>query len=189
MDLGIKQNDGCTMTAKKYLTIFLLSVSLIAIELGWTRIFSAEFFYTFAFLILSLAILGLGMGALTLRLFPRFESGLGHFLLLTGLLIIAGPIIVFMIDLQFALLLTDWFMIIKLLVIILLLSSSFFFGGIALAILFKQNHEKIAKLYMSDLTGAGLGVVLAMMAMNLFGTPVTVLWSALSGFTCIISYL
>ena len=35
----------------------LLSLALIALELVWTRIFSAEFFYPFAFLILSLACL------------------------------------------------------------------------------------------------------------------------------------
>ncbi len=167
------------MLHKKYLVTFLLSVSLIAIELGWTRIFSAEFFYTFAFLILSLAVLGLGMGALTLRFFPKLQNFLGNFLLLTAILIVTGPILVFEIDLKFALLLTDWFMVFKLLVIIGLLSSSFFCGGIALAILFKKNHTEIARLYTSDLLGAGSGVVIAMLAMNMMGTPVTVVWSAL----------
>jgi len=49
---------------KKYVVISLLSVTLIALEIVWTRIFSAEFFYTFAFLVLSLAVLGLGLGVI-----------------------------------------------------------------------------------------------------------------------------
>jgi hypothetical protein len=44
------------MKYSKYFVIALLSFSLIEMELMWTRIFSAEFFYTFAFLTLSLAI-------------------------------------------------------------------------------------------------------------------------------------
>jgi hypothetical protein len=40
--------------------VALLSATLIGLELVWTRIFSAEFFYTYAFLTLSLAIMGLG---------------------------------------------------------------------------------------------------------------------------------
>ena len=34
--------------------IFLLSLTLVALELVWTRLFSAEFYYPFAFLALSL---------------------------------------------------------------------------------------------------------------------------------------
>jgi hypothetical protein len=41
---------------------------LVALEIVWTRIFSAEFFYSFAFLTVSLA--GLGLGALSLRFWP-----------------------------------------------------------------------------------------------------------------------
>ena len=51
------------MNSRNAWIIGALSASLIALELTWTRIFSAEFFYTFAFLILSLAILGLTSSA------------------------------------------------------------------------------------------------------------------------------
>ncbi len=51
------------------LIVGLISISMVASELIWTRIFSAELFYTFAFLTLSIAVLGLGLGALSIRLF------------------------------------------------------------------------------------------------------------------------
>jgi len=55
---------------RTYTVVALLTVTLIALEIAWTRVFSAEFFYPFAFLILSLAVLGLGLGALAVRLIP-----------------------------------------------------------------------------------------------------------------------
>ena len=43
------------MKRSNLIVIALTSVTLLAMELVWTRLFSAEFFYTFAFLIISLA--------------------------------------------------------------------------------------------------------------------------------------
>jgi hypothetical protein len=169
------------MKTSKYPVIALLSVTLIALELVWTRIFSAEFFYTFAFLILSLAIMGLGLGALALRLFPVFDRphSPGIFLSLSGLMTIFGPPLVFQLGLDFSQLFASWLMIGKFIVTVFLLSASFFFGGMALALLFKHNHQDMPRLYMADLLGAGLGVLLIMLAMNQFGTPVATFLTAL----------
>jgi len=169
------------MLRTKSLLVALLSLSLISLELIWTRIFSAEFFYTFAFLILSLAILGLGLGALALRLFKFLNNDklLPYLLLITGLMIIAGPPLVFAVKLDFSLLLSESGMVLRLLGVIILLSSSFFFGGIALSKLFKDSHQQMPKLYMADLVGAAAGVLLAVLFMNWTGTPVTSFLSAL----------
>jgi len=164
-----------------YLVIWLMSISLIAMELIWTRIFSAEFFYTFAFLILSLAILGLGLGALTLRLAPSLgrTNRLGILLSLAGLMSLIGPPIVFKLGLQFSQLFNSWGMVGKLAVTVILLSSSFYFGGIALAALFRKNHFDMPRLYMADLIGAGVGVALAVLIMNWWGTPTATFLCAL----------
>ena len=80
------------MENRRYVTIALVSMTLLGLELVWTRIFSAEYFYAFAFLTLSLAILGLGLGALSLRL-CRVLNGrhtLGIALTLTGLWALIG---------------------------------------------------------------------------------------------------
>jgi len=176
------------MNGSRLAVIGLLSITLISLELIWTRIFSAEFFYTFAFLTLSLAIMGLGLGALALRLF-RFtnrESFVGIALVLTALTALAGPPIVFKLDLKFSELFNNWAMVGKFLAAVAILSSSYFFGGMALASLFKQKSKEIPTLYMADLLGAGLGVVGAIVCMNWFGTqvatflcPLPVLFAAL----------
>jgi len=155
------------------LVIALISLTLIPLELTWTRILSAEFFYTFAFLVLSLAVLGLGLGGLALRLFEKLNrpGRIWLYLTLAALCAGFGPPLVFLIAPDFSLLFTSWATIGKLALTILILMSAYFFGGMALSLLFKQNHQDMPRLYRADLLGAGFGVLAAIWAMNLFGTP------------------
>jgi len=159
----------------------LLSFSLIALELVWTRIFSAEFFYTFAFLILSLAVLGLGLGGLALRLFPGLNrpGRVGAYILLTALLALASPPLVLHLGLDFALVLSKGAMFGRLVLTLLLLCAAFFTGGMALSLLFRNFHQDMPRLYMADLLGAALGVFGAILLMNLLGTPTTTVILAL----------
>ncbi|UCG53215.1 MAG: hypothetical protein JSW58_06575 [Candidatus Latescibacterota bacterium] len=169
------------MRQRNLLVIGFLSVTLLGVELVWTRLLSAEFFYTYAFLTLSLAVMGMGLGALALRLF-RFldrECNLGVFLTLAGLMALVGPPVVFRIGLDFSLLFGSWTMIGKFVITLALLGASFFFGGIALAMLFKHNHQEMPRLYAADLLGAGVGVLAAIILMNGIGTPTAVFWVAL----------
>jgi len=169
------------MKISKITIVGVLSLSLISLELVWTRIFSAEFFYTFAFLILSLAIAGLGLGALSVRLFKSLNhlENLGTIFLLTGLSAILGPPFVFQLGLDFSVIFADVIMVGKLIFTLVILSSAFFFGGIALALIFKNNHKEIPRLYMGDLIGSGAGVFFVVILMNSIGTPMTVFVSAL----------
>jgi predicted membrane-bound spermidine synthase len=92
---------------------------------------------------------------------------------------ILSPILVFQLGLDFSQLFVEWLMILKLIAAIILLSSAFYFGGIVLALLFKQNHKEISKLYMADLVGAAIGVLISLVLMNYFGTPATTFLSAI----------
>lgn len=161
------------MNRTTYPLIGLISLTLIALELTWTRILSAEFFYTFAFLVLSLAILGLGLGGLAVRLFPRFcrSEIIGRYLALSAVCAVFGPSLVILIAPNFTAMFTSWLTVGKLVLTIFILMSTYFFGGIALSLLFRQNHQDMPRLYMADLLGAGLGVLAAIWGMNLFGTP------------------
>jgi hypothetical protein len=156
-------------------------MTIISAELVWTRIFSAEFFYTFAFLTLSIAVMGLGLGGLALRLFGFLHHRwvLGIALSLTGASALAGPPLVFRLGVDFSSLYGNASMIARFVAMLALLGSTFFFGGVALATVFKRGHTDIPRLYMADLVGAGVAVLLSVAAMNVLGTPVAVFWSAL----------
>jgi hypothetical protein len=158
----------------KYALVALLSVSFIGLELIWTRILSAEFYYTFSFLILSFAILGLSMGSLSLRLFKGLNNikFLSVFIGLSALFSFVSPILLFKLQLDFSVLFSSFLMILKFFAAILLLSSSFYFGGLALSLLFKTAHKDMPKLYMADMVGAGISVILCIILMNIFGTQV-----------------
>jgi hypothetical protein len=168
------------MNRYRLVIVALVSISMLALELSWTRVFSAEFFYTFAFLTLSLAVMGLGLGALALRLFPVFrrERALGVTLSLAGLMAIVGPPAVFRIGLDFQALFKSWAMVGKFAATLVLLSSAFFFGGIAIAWIFRRNSADMPRVYAADLVGAGAGVALVIWAMNSLGTPAAVFLTA-----------
>jgi hypothetical protein len=169
------------MKRSSYLIIGLISLTLIPLELIWTRILSAEFFYTFAFLVLSVAILGLGLGGLALRLFQFLsrEKLMGWYLVLTAVCALVGPYLVFRLAPDFSLVFVSWAAVGKVVLVVLVLMSAFLSGGMALSLLFKQNHREMPRLYMADLIGAGIGVVAAIWGMNAFGTPAASLLVAL----------
>lgn len=168
------------MPKRIYYTLAFLSITLIALEIIWTRIFSAEFYYTFAFLILSLAILGLGTGALLVQMFHslRRTTQLWWMIAATVALSLAGPVFIFHVGLDFSQLFSNWLMAGKLLLVLLVLGASFMTGGMALACLFRNYHEHMPRLYRADLIGAGIGVLFAVMLMNLIGTPKAVFLAA-----------
>jgi len=176
----LKGKDHTVKNINTFL-VLLISVTLISLELAWTRVFSAEFFYSFAFLILSLAVLGLGLGALAVRLIPALGSSraLPWLLLFTAVSSVTGPPLAFKVGIDFTLLFHSWAMAGKFLLTATILASTYFLGGAALTQLFKRGHEKLSHLYMADLMGAGLGIILAVLVMNLLGTPVAVFYCGL----------
>jgi hypothetical protein len=156
------------------LAIALVSLSLVASEMVWTRIFSAELFYTFAFLTLSMAVMGLGLGALSLRFFPRLQNATAGMLVISAIFAAAGPVAVIALGLDFSGLLFNPGMLARFLLAVLLLGLPYFCVGVALASLFKKHVEHMDHLYMGDMLGAGLGVLAAIVAMNTLGTPAAV---------------
>jgi predicted membrane-bound spermidine synthase len=168
------------MKYEKHIIIGLISASIISQELILTRIFSAEFFHPFAFLILSLAILGLGLGALSLRLYPKLDKSknLSAIILIAALLTLLSPHLLFIINPDFSKLFSlD--IIINLILAITIISSSFIASGIAVAKILKQNNRNIPVIYMADLIGAGIGVIYAVFTMNFAGTPIAAALCAL----------
>ena len=163
-----------TMFERRFWTVALLSASVISLEVLWTRIFSAEFFYTFAFLILSFAVLGLGLGALALRLVPPLDrdENCGTVLLLSCVSGLLGPWLVLRLGLEFGKIVKEPVMAVKLIAALLIVAAPYFFAGAALAKIFKSDSREMPRLYMWDLLGAGLGAALCVLAMNTVGVPI-----------------
>ena len=58
-----------------YLSVFLLSASALAYEIVLSRLFSIAQFYHFAFMTVSLALLGAGASGTALAVSPRLRRG------------------------------------------------------------------------------------------------------------------
>jgi len=159
----------------------LASAGLIGLEVAWTRIFSAELYHSFAFLVLSLAVLGLGLGGLLLRLVPalREPARLGLLLVLAAAAGLAGPPLVLHLGVDVPHALASVGMTLRLVLMLLGLAAAFGAGGAALALVFRTGFTGMPALYMADLLGAAAGGAVTVLLMNVVGTPAaTVLCAA-----------
>ncbi|MEL6343095.1 MAG: hypothetical protein AAFV53_08160 [Myxococcota bacterium] len=155
--------------------IALLSFGLLVYELALTRLFAVVLFSDLAHLALSLAMLGMGVGALLQHLFeplrpPRLLQAASGLTLAQGAAIVLATACV----LYFPLLSTpsgppapwqvrvmmraetlqwEWFVL-----LIPILSLPPLFAGVTLAGIFAHRHKDFGVLYGADLIGAGLGV-------------------------------
>ncbi|MBI4691329.1 MAG: SAM-dependent methyltransferase, partial [Nitrospirae bacterium] len=75
------------MPSRKIFTaIFLSSFSALAFEITLTRIFSVSLWYHFAFMVISIAMLGIGVSGTLLTVYPKLKnlSNIGIYGLLLG---------------------------------------------------------------------------------------------------------
>jgi hypothetical protein len=162
--------------------VFLISMSLLLSELLLTRIFSVLFMYHFAFLVISLALFGLGVGGIAVYLYPhRFAGDLQR--RLVSLTLVFTGCMVFLVLFLFNLPLTPSASLRGTLTVALVYVVSalpFFVGGTCVSLLLSRAGQDVGRLYFFDLLGAGAGCFLIIPALNYLG-GVTSLLSASVG--------
>lgn len=158
---------------KLYLETFLLSLALILLEVSYTRIFSYKLVYYFTYVIIGIALLGLGAGGIFVAVFPRIRRLAATVLIplsclaaavgvLGGYLIVAETQLnAFQLISKAADRATHIREAAKLAVICLAVLTPFFAAGLALAAIFATHTRRISSLYCVDLLGAGIGCALS----------------------------
>jgi hypothetical protein len=150
-------------------SLLLFSCGQMLLEVVLTRLLSDIYYPPSVFAILTLAVLGIGLGAGL----ASARKGLrrAELVPLTMLLAsISALAIVFFCTSGASLKLP--------LVLFLLAGLPYFFGGLTLAIMFSVRSEQTARLYTMDLLGAGAGVVLAIPVMDQVGPISAILVAA-----------
>jgi spermidine synthase len=165
------------------LAVVLMSFSALLLELGLTRLFSVVLFYHFAFLAISIALLGLGAGAVFAFLrrdwLERWTIGeLGATLCAANALIIPGVLEV-VLHSSVAMHL-DWANFGRLTVLYLAAAVPFFVTGLLFSIVFARHPERITQLYGADLLGGSIACLALVPLLNLIGGPNTVLFAAVA---------
>ncbi|MCJ7625939.1 MAG: hypothetical protein MUO76_20795 [Anaerolineaceae bacterium] len=154
--------------------IFLLSAATLLFEINLTRLFSVSQFYHFAFMIVSLALLGYGASGTTLAIFPKWGRQNPN-LSLRNLAVAVS------ISILGAYLLTNWLpfdsfsiawdrrQIIILAAHYTALAVPFLFSGITVGLFLSIYPGDAGKTYAVNLTGSSLGCLLALFVPTYFG--------------------
>ncbi len=154
------------------LSIFILSAAALAYEVLLIRLFSIIHWHHFAFMVISIALLGYGASGsfitvLRPRLLKHYDSVFIGNILLFGVSSISCFMLVQLLPFNALEILWDSAQWKRLLLSYLLLTLPFFFVANAIALSMIRYHKKIALIYAIDLIGAGLGAVAVMLLLQL----------------------
>src|SRR6266446_4810866 len=154
------------------ISVFLITLSGLVLEVGLTRIYSASVWYHFAFVAISVALLGWGLGGFTVHLLKqKMRLSMNSAALVAALY--AGSI-----PLCLWLLVRFPFEMDRLPLYFLAPLLPFFLAGMALSIVFDLHRTVAGSLYFADLLGAAIGAVLVTLLLHWLGGEVALLTGA-----------
>lgn len=155
------------------LNILVLSAVVVSFEIISTRISSLIFVQNYAFIILSLAILGLGSGGIfSFYRIKQEEESANNSKIFSLFNFLSGLSIILFIVLVITLSITNAY------IYFILLFIPFFFAGIVYAEFFRSYAGAGFKIYASDLVGAALGSILSIYIFNIFNAANAVIFLA-----------
>src|SRR3982751_2243643 len=156
------------------LSVFLITLSGLVLEVGLTRIYSASVWYHFAFVAISVALLGWGLGGFTVHLLKRkFALSMNAAAIVTTLYAIAIPSCL-------SLLAHFPFEMERLPLYFLAPLVPFFLAGMALSIVFDLHRAQAGSLYFADLLGAAIGAVVVTLLLHWLGGEAALLTGSIA---------
>ena len=167
--------------------IFLTTAATLVLEISLVRLLSVAQWHHFAFLVVSIALLGYGASGAFLFSFPGFfKSGespnLSRASWIFSVSTLGSYIIGNQIPFDLARIAWDRWQFIHLFLFCLVYAVPFFFSGLTVSLALTRWSALSGKLYASDLIGASAGCLLVLGLFRLLGGPGTLLFSVfLSG--------
>ncbi|MDP2940602.1 MAG: hypothetical protein Q8O13_11135 [Candidatus Omnitrophota bacterium] len=164
-----------------YFGLFILSFCLLALEILLTRILSVIFWYHFAFLVVSVALFGMTVGALIVYLAPKIflpqltQKHIAVYAYISSFAIIASLLSLFYLPALFAFLNISGSLIP---ILYILLSLPFIAIGVCLSLSLSRFPEHIGKIYSINLIGSALGCIGIIFILNSFNAPSAILFIA-----------
>jgi Spermine/spermidine synthase domain len=176
--------DFCSMAKRRiYLGIFLISASVLMLELILTRIFSVKLYYHYAFMVISLALLGSGASGVYVYLFPesfrpeRLERQLFWASWLFAVSIPLALSLILQLDFQLDFTLRQ---LSRVFLLYAIPAIPFFLGGFCISLAMTHLSANVSRLYGFDLAGAACGCLLVIPLLNYLGGPQAMLSITLS---------
>ncbi len=169
-----------------FLSLFLLSAALLTFEINLTRIYSVSQFYHFAFMIVSIALLGFGASGSALSIFPilitkETHKSISALSLLVSISILVSFLFTNFVPFNSFSIAWDRSQLAILIIHYIILAAPFFFGGLAVGLLLAKLPNSAGRVYTFNLTGSAVGCITALTVPILFGGEGTVILSCLMG--------
>jgi hypothetical protein len=154
-----------------YTAVSLTTLATLLLELSLTRIFSVVFYYHFAFLAISIALFGLGVGGVLSYVVSAWPGSLYRKLGLVSL-IDAGMVLAAVL---FVLTRGAEIGTFELGMIYFATALPFLGSGIVISLVVGETIERVDRIYFFDLLGAAGGCLALVLLLNTFGGPDTVI--------------
>jgi hypothetical protein len=157
------------------------SFAALLLELALTRLFSVVLFYHFAFLAISIALLGLGAGGVFAYLRKTQLSRIGTRPLAAWLCGLNAIVIPFVLEIVLHVpvsLKLSWTNLLRLTVLYLSAAIPFLLTGVLFSVVFARETRTITRLYGADLLGGALACLSVVPLLNWIGGPNAILFAA-----------
>jgi len=182
--------DGAGAVRRGYsLEILLVSFAGLLLEISYTRIVSFKLFYYYTYLVIGLALLGIGTGGVLVTISKRIhrastDAVLTWSFLLGAASVLVGYVIVALTSIDTLAIwdygtLDSFENVARLVVICLVLFATFIAVGVVVATLFGRHSERIGRLYFADLLGAGIACAIVVSLLGWIGPPATIMLAGL----------
>jgi spermidine synthase len=154
-----------------YLTAFLTAFATMVIEVSFTRLLSVIAYYYLAFFVVSVAMLGMTAGAVTVYIKQSWFGEKNIFSNLTKMAIafaLSIPVSVITvcfvpIGIEFSLM-----KLLGLAAIVFICAVPFYFSGIIIAVLLTRINLPTGKVYAADLAGASFGALFVLWGIGIY---------------------
>src|SRR5271157_5148369 len=159
------------------------SFSALLLELGLTRLFSVVLFYHFAFLAISIALLGLGAGGVFAYLLKVRLAETGTRSLAARLCMANSVVVVVVLEIVLharVSLDVSGRNFLWLTAVYLAAAVPFFLTGLLFSVVFARETHRIARLYGADLCGGALACLAIVPVLNWLGGPTAILVSGVA---------
>ena len=157
-----------------YVGLFLVTLSLLQLELFLTRIFSVTMWYHFAFMAISLAMFGLAAGAVLVEVLPKKSPE--ETLARTALWFALTSAICFVAQLYIKV--NPEEEILSTALAFAIIAIPFVFAGMVVCVALTRFPQHTGSLYAADLAGSAVGCVLTIPILNHIHAPTAVLLNA-----------
>ncbi|MBK5286831.1 MAG: hypothetical protein JJE46_00020, partial [Acidimicrobiia bacterium] len=182
------ESGTTALRTRHTVAIFLVSLAGLLLEVGYTRVVSYKLWYYYTYLVLGLALLGIGSGGIFVVVWPRLRQAATDTVIavcsvISAVAITAGYFLIARLHIDTVQIWDygtsgSYKSLAKLGLICFVLFASFVPLGIIISTILGRGGNRVGRLYFSDLIGAGLGCALAIPLITWLGPPQVIVVSA-----------